>query len=434
MKTKKTLLAFVAISTFNLQLLTFNCTAQTSIPAGTVSGTWTLAGSPYNIQGSIQIVDATTLTIQPGVTVNFQGMYKLNVQGRLLAIGTAADTIIFTATNTTNGWRGIRFDQTPSTNDSSKRVYCKLQYGNATGAGMDAWAGALYFLNFSKALVSNCRISNCNAGGGGGGIYFGGSSPIITYNSICNNTSGFGGAIYCNGSSPTISNNTISNNTAGANGGGINCEGCNSIISNNIFSNNTAASGGGINCSNSSPTIIGNIISDNTSNGSNGGGINCEGSNPQILNNIISNNTAGANGGGINCQVSSPFVSNNILSNNNAAFGGGICCYNGANPTFINTTISNNVSANGGVVYCDAGSSPLFRNCILWGNTASSSGLQVFINDEQSDPNFYYCDVQGGTSAFELNGNNYTLRCSNTVVRIFHNYWISTCNKSGKDI
>src|SRR3972149_12202018 len=61
--------------------------SQTSIPAGNVSGTWNLAGSPYQIQGSIQIPDGQTLTIDPGVTVDFQGTYKLNVQGRLLAIG-----------------------------------------------------------------------------------------------------------------------------------------------------------------------------------------------------------------------------------------------------------------------------------------------------------------------------------------------------------
>jgi hypothetical protein len=61
--------------------------AQTNVPAGLVSGIWILAGSPYLIQGNIQIPDDSTLTIEPGVTVNFQGMYKLNVQGRLLAIG-----------------------------------------------------------------------------------------------------------------------------------------------------------------------------------------------------------------------------------------------------------------------------------------------------------------------------------------------------------
>jgi len=53
-------------------------------------------------------------------------------------------------------------------------------------------------------------------------------------------------------------------------------------------------------------------------------------------------------------------------------------------------------------------SNPTLRNTILWGNTAFTSGSQVYLYDEASDPNFYYCDVQGGTAAFELNGNFYT--------------------------
>src|ERR1039458_810055 len=135
--------------------------AQTSIPAGNVNGTWTLLGSPYNIQGSIQIVNGDSLIIQPGVTVNFQGTYKFLVQGKLKAIGTVTDTIVFTAANTTNGWRGIRFDNTVATNDTSRIVYCKLIYGKATGTSPNDNGGAFYFNNFSKAIISKCNISNC---------------------------------------------------------------------------------------------------------------------------------------------------------------------------------------------------------------------------------------------------------------------------------
>ena len=44
-----------------------------------------------------------------------------------------------------------------------------------------------------------------------------------------------------------------------------------------------------------------------------------------------------------------------------------------------------------------------FYNCIVWGNSAGSSGDQIFIEDETIDPDFYYCDIQGGSSAFGLN-------------------------------
>ena len=312
--------------------LSINTNAQTPVPGGNVSGTWALTGSPYLIQGAIIIPNDSTLTIEPGVTVNFQGTYKLYVQGRIIAIGTATDTIIFTVANTTNGWRGIRFDNTPATNDTSKLYYCKLQYGKATGNSPDNKGGTFYFYNFSKVIIANCRISNCTA-------------------------NSYGGGIFCYSSSPTISNNTISNNTTN-NGGG--------------------------------------------------GGIYCDSGSPTISNNTISNNTAYGGGGGIYCFYSSPTISNNTISNNTTnSNGGGIFCYSN-NSTITNNTIVNNSAVNGGALYCTGTSNPILRNTILWGNIASTSGQQVFLNDEGSDPNFYYCNVQGGTAAFGLNGNFYT--------------------------
>src|ERR1035437_7422345 len=93
------------------QLSVINCFAQTIVAGGFVKGHWTLAGSPYNITGSIQIKSDSTLIIDPGVTVSFQTANKLKmlVYGRLLAVGTAAQNIFFTASDHTNGFEGIRF-------------------------------------------------------------------------------------------------------------------------------------------------------------------------------------------------------------------------------------------------------------------------------------------------------------------------------------
>ncbi len=358
--------------------------AQTIIPAGNVSGTWTFAGSPYLIQGAIMIPNGSTLTIQPGVTVNFQGAYKLHVQGRLLAIGTVADTITFTATDTTIGWRGIRYDNTPATNDTSKFIYCKLQYGKATAASPYDNGGAFYFNNSSKVIITNCRISNCMANTSGGGIYCTGSSPIITHNTIYHNKASNGGGIDCEyNSNPTISNNTISNNTAFGLG----------------------YSGGGIDCFQSSPIISNNIISYNSASYS-GGGINCYLNYSAITNNTISSNSAFYSGGGIECgTASSPNISNNIISNNTANYGGGMDCgSNSSNPSISNNTISNNNADKGGALSFTSKCSPTIHNTIMWGNTASTSGQQVYLDDENCDPNFYYCDVQDSTAAFGLNG------------------------------
>jgi hypothetical protein len=45
--------------------------AQTIISGGNVSGTWTKGASPYKINGNITISNGSTLTIEPGVVIQF---------------------------------------------------------------------------------------------------------------------------------------------------------------------------------------------------------------------------------------------------------------------------------------------------------------------------------------------------------------------------
>ena len=415
------------IAICNLQSVIVN--AQTSIPAGTVSGTWTLAGSPYNIQGAIQIPNGDSLIIQPGVSVVFHDTYKLAVQGKLKAIGTVTGTIIFTAADTANGWRGIRFDNTPATNDTSKIKYCKLIYGKATGTSPDDNGGAFYFNTFSKVIISNCRTSDCIALRAGGAICSYNSNLTISNNTISKNQLWRWNLLQYS-SNPTIESNIISNNSAtnaGLNhgGGGIECDNnSNTDISNNIISNNSVPHavwdnhGGGINCISSNPVITNNTISNNSATQGFGDGICCNSGSPTISNNTISNNSA-SRGGGIICSGDTT-ISNNTISNNTATGalsyegGGGIYC-SGISSIITNNTIANNTAANGGALFCDNSSNPTLYNCILCGNTASTSGAQVYLDDEASDPNFYYCDVQCGTAAFGLNGIFFAGTYSNNI-------------------
>ncbi len=53
---------------------------------------------------------------------------------------------------------------------------------------------------------------------------------------------------------------------------------------------------------------------------------------------------------------------------------------------------------------CLSGCSPILINNIVYGNTAVSGGDQVHIGDVWSDPNFLYCDIQGGRSEFSGDG------------------------------
>lgn len=354
--------------------------AQTNISAGAISGTWLKVNSPYKINGEVTIPNDSTLTIEPGVEVLFTSHHKFNVQGRLLAIGTQTDSIKFIAEDKVAGWHGIRFMNTPITNDTSRMVYCSFKYGKAnTGSGYDRCGGAIMIKEFDKVLVSNCLFDSNMQNGGGW-------SPVVEASP----------AIYIYYASPAITNSTFSNNT-GSKGSAVGCITCpNAIISNNKFLNNSGMFGPIAIVSNSKGIISGNIISNNVATWLAGGIlIDCA---------LVSGNT-------------SPRVENNIIIHNQAPSGGGIVCYVNSNPVLINNTIAYNSGGNGGGIYCYGNSNPIIINNILFGNSATSSGQQVFIDDNGSNPIFKYCNVQGGKEGFGGigAGSNYTVPYENNI-------------------
>ena len=122
----------------------------------------------------------------------FAGHYKFNIQGRLLAIGTKENTITLTPQDTTIGWHGIRFCRTLATNDSSKIIYCNLQYVKAVGSSTDdKRGGAIFVRSFSKVLISRSLVTNNSTYGdkltGGAGIFVDSCSPRIVNNSFSSN-------------------------------------------------------------------------------------------------------------------------------------------------------------------------------------------------------------------------------------------------------
>lgn len=59
--------------------------------------TWALAGSPYIVVMNTGVEKGVTLTIEPGVTVKFDGQFFLEVSGTLIARGTSVKPITFTS-------------------------------------------------------------------------------------------------------------------------------------------------------------------------------------------------------------------------------------------------------------------------------------------------------------------------------------------------
>ena len=87
----------------------------------------------------------------------------MDIQGRIYAAGNSSNLITFTCTDTVNAkWSGIRFNNTPSTNDTSVFQYCTIMYVDS---------GAINSLNFSKIKISNSVISNNYSTTGGAGVF-----------------------------------------------------------------------------------------------------------------------------------------------------------------------------------------------------------------------------------------------------------------------
>jgi parallel beta-helix repeat protein len=96
-------------------VLTTSVSEGTTI-SGAVRGTLTLSGSPYHVVGDLFVPQGDSLEIEPGVVLLFNAGVSFVVQGYLYVKGTAVDSVVFTAYDTTAGleWSGIYMNQADS--------------------------------------------------------------------------------------------------------------------------------------------------------------------------------------------------------------------------------------------------------------------------------------------------------------------------------
>jgi len=392
-------------------------TAQpTIIPGGNVSGTWIKSASPYQVTGDITIAAGSTLTIEPGVEVIFQGLYSLGVYGSLVSKGTEADSILFYPSDINTGWKGITL---AAVEDSSWITYSSIRYGRKDdGGGINCTT--------PKAVISHCTISDNIATGFGGGISINtgmtNPAPQISNCVISRNSGRYGGGVYYASESMIISECIISNNSAAdltnnANGGGIyfglgyssdiNINNC--IIQNNScdIDQNASTSGGGLG---GGIYIIGQHI----------GGVSI--SNCEIL-----TNWSTRSGGGIYVNLGGCVITDCTLRGNftkpctpdgNGVLGGGAISFSGltnnsvishcefsenssygypggairasyginASLTLENCTVTRNYSIGAGAIYFYG--SLILRNTIVAFNQGS---LAIYA----ASPDFSFCDFYG---------------------------------------
>jgi hypothetical protein len=219
---------------------------------------WTEAHSPYTITGNVLVNNGTTLTIQPGVTVNL-GSYYIKVNGTLQAVGNSTNKVTFNDGE-------IIFTQYSTRYDNLTAQGCLIEKGtisskitieggspmiaNSTitsGVSIDSGAPTIsgnkiriigISIHSQNVTIQGNIISDCERA-----IQYttSGKSPcLIEGNLIINNTNGivFNSFLASSSDIPII----IQNNTITGNGIGISCsssftESYPNIIYNNIFGN-----------------------------------------------------------------------------------------------------------------------------------------------------------------------------------------------------
>lgn len=243
--------------------------------------TWTKAGSPYSLDGPIVVSVGVTLTIEAGVTVNFNSYY-LTVNGTLRAVGSSADKIRFNGGN-------ISFTGFSSVWNEQAGSGCIIKNAVLTGASVFGASAKIDGCSITAQTVNGYLVSNNVIVGNVNGVN-------VLGNTITGDVSGSG----------SVSNNTITGTVSAAGSslvthnyvtsGGISCREQSQVSENTITGCQTGITSpalfyqsGGI------PLIEKNLITNNTN------GISIEiwirmwvGSNfPIIRNNTISHNSIG---------------------------------------------------------------------------------------------------------------------------------------------
>jgi hypothetical protein len=335
--------------------------SQTIVPGGNVDGEWTLAGSPYLITGNITVGADDRLAIAPGTEVVFTGPYAIEVNGRLEAIGTANDSITFTAQDTTGftggnyiNWLGIGFlGFTSNQAELSRLEYCIVEF--SAGSGVTC-------MNYDNLLIRHSTIRmNGNHGillmefaditiedivierNGNKGLSVNHSSPQVSNYVLRNN---YGSGLSVDGSSagmltPLFVSGIIHNNHSTDNGGGI-------CITQDVLAtfnglelySNSAELGGGIFMFGCSAEFQDAFISGNSA--VKGGGIYLGGNaNLSVGFAVISYNAAGQYGGGIANEFSNMIANRCTFAFNSADISGGGLHYQ--IESNVNNTITNSV-------------------------------------------------------------------------------------------
>jgi hypothetical protein len=208
MKTIKQTAILIALF-LNINVLSYGQIGRSDV----ILSDTTWSSDTLKIYNDIVVESQVTLTIDPGVYVEFQGNYSINVYGKITAIGSVTDSITFIINDTTKfadtatyagGWGSIKL--LGNDIDTSFFHYCRFSYGKAVSPGSypndnyneELKGGCLYLNQYHSLIITNCLFNHNFSTYKGGGIYLYKSDNLFIENNKfkTNRTFARGGAIY----------------------------------------------------------------------------------------------------------------------------------------------------------------------------------------------------------------------------------------------
>lgn len=143
--------------------------------------TWTVAGNPYVVTSSVIVDAGATLTVEPGVVVQFRPGLYMQMKGTLIAVGAADKPIAFTSNAVTpaaGDWDALRFEDDAAS--ASVLRYCSVRHAGGAGHGAiyvaDTYGpanitirdtlvatsgGAGILCRNTQPTIQGCNIGNC---------------------------------------------------------------------------------------------------------------------------------------------------------------------------------------------------------------------------------------------------------------------------------
>jgi hypothetical protein len=190
-----------AINSINLNVSTL---AQTPT-SGTINvdTIWLKGNSPYTLNGNVTISNGATLTIDPGVTVNFNGN-SLKIKGTIIAKGHSSNYITFnipaSAAPTLPNYSAITFENDSTNYSSETNTGSIIEYTTINSN----WGFPTISIDSVSPKINLNKINAASTSSIAPAIEISGliANPVISNNIIFGRINAAGGLIF---------NNTISN-------------------------------------------------------------------------------------------------------------------------------------------------------------------------------------------------------------------------------